>query len=120
MAAVLSVSLLLAPALGVAGLQCRDEQGAPIDWWILYKLPKTSSAHHPVAGLLGEGLAHAFLTSALPDQAWTLSTLSIADPLSMAGLTLGPLYSNTDSLFHVLYNDEVPDGPTSFTRYCTP
>ena len=49
-------------------------------------------------------------------KAWTLSSRSIEDPLSMAGQTLAPLYTSRpgDEMVRVLYNDELPDGPTSF------
>ena len=69
----------------VAALSCLDEQGRSVDWWILYKLPKQSTSKHPVAGPLGEGRAYAFLTSALPNQRWTLSSMTIDDPNSMPG-----------------------------------
>ena len=69
----------------VAALSCLDEQGRSVDWWILYKLPKQSTSRHPVAGPLGEGRAYAFLTSNLPNQRWTLSSLPIDDPHSMPG-----------------------------------
>ena len=131
--------LLLLRAVGllltldqVAALSCLDEQGRAVDWWILYKLPKQSTSKHPVAGPLGEGRAYAFLTSSLPNQRWTLSSMPIEDPNSMPGQvrtyvcftiastsilqTLAPLYSNASSLFHLLYNDEEPHGKTSFTR----
>ena len=129
--------LLLLRAVGllltldqVAALSCLDEQGRAVDWWILYKLPKQSTSKHPVAGPLGEGRAYAFLTSSLPNQRWTLSSMTIDDPNSMPGQvrkmfvssftsilqTLAPLYSNASSLFHLLYNDEEPHGKTSFTR----
>jgi deoxyribonuclease-2 len=118
MAAALPALLAVAAALlcPAAALSCMDEEGRPVDWWILYKLPKQGSYRHPVAGALGEGLAYAFLTSALPDLAWTLSDREIGDPLSLAGRTLAPLYSATPDLFHLMYNDEVPHGPTSFNR----
>lgn len=85
MAGALPAVLLLLCTGQALGLVCRDEQGQEVDWWILYKLPKQSSAHHHVQGFLGEGLAYAFLTSALPDQSWSLSNLSIEDPQSMPG-----------------------------------
>ena len=128
---LLTVGLLLTLDQ-VAALSRLDEQGRSVDWWILYKLPKQSTSKHPVAGPLGEGRAYAFLTSSLPNQRWTLSSMPIEDPNSMPGQvrtyvcftipstsilqTLAPLYSNASSLFHLLYNDEEPHGKTSFTR----
>ena len=86
------VALLILRAVGllltlhqVAALSCLDEQGRSVDWWILYKLPKQSTYKHPVAGPLGEGRAYAFLTSVLPNQRWTLSSMPIDDPNSMPG-----------------------------------
>ena len=79
-----ALSLLISPDQ-VAALSCLDEQGRAVDWWILYKLPKQSTSKHPVGGPLGEGRAYAFLTSDLPNQQWTLSSLPIDDPQSMPG-----------------------------------
>jgi len=92
-----------------------------VDWWILYKLPHrySHSGYEPNSreSFLEEGLAYVYLTSAQPDTSWTLSHLSIGDPASLPGLTLAPLYHDpTPDMFNMMWNDEHPHGPTSFTK----
>lgn len=118
---VLVTQLLYLPV--ASGISCKDESGKEVDWWILYKLPKRESpdAMYEADSLeeyIYEGLAYAYLTSDLPDQSWTLSQLSVGDEKSMPGRTLEHLYQEDPdtSLFNVMYNDEHPHGPTSFTR----
>jgi len=108
---------------GSSAISCRDESGKEVDWWILYKLPKRDSIgpEHEKNSLeeyIYEGLAYAYMTSDLPDVSWTLSQKSIKDEKSMPGRTLEELYQDTPDpdLFNVMYNDEHPHGPTSFTR----
>ena len=82
-ATMATVFLLLLFLGGAMALTCRDEAGHPVDWWILYKLPRQGTYRKPVPGPLGEGIAYAYLTSDLPDTQWTLSSLTIEDPESM-------------------------------------
>lgn len=118
---LLAIQLLYLPLC--FGISCKDETGKEVDWWILYKLPKRDSEGpmHEKDSLeeyIYEGLAYAYLTSDLPDQSWTLSQLSVGDEKSMPGRTLEHLYQEDPdtNMFNVMYNDEHPHGPTSFTR----
>lgn len=94
-------------------ISCKDESGAGVDWWVLYKLPardRKQPSH------LDQGVAYVYSTSITAHKGWTLSDLSIEDPSSLPGQTLQPLYGNNNQdLYHVMYNDEHPDGNTSFT-----
>ena len=124
-----SVILLSLPGPGISEV-CRDQEGNEVDWWIVYKLPRRTSVkyrhkykkHFPrkkdwkgFNNNLKEGVAYAYLTSALPDTQWTMSPVAISDPSSIPGRTLAPLYSSSSAdMFSLLYNDEVPNGPTSF------
>ena len=127
-----------------SSLSCRDEDGNQVDWWILYKLPKRKEEgnfslkhknnkhkHHKhkknhrhkhkskqFEAYINEGVAYAYLTSSMPDNEWTLSEYSINDERSMPGKTLKELYdqNNNPNLFSLMYNDEHPNGPTSFTK----
>ncbi len=97
-----------------------DESGNEVDWFVGYKLPKGSanypSKSSPRNELVDEGLAFAHLTSQSTSAGWTLSKLSVADPLSAPGRTLSPIYkSDGNRLAYIVYNDEHPDGNTSFT-----
>ena len=67
-------------------------------------------------GLLGEGLAYTYLTSSHARSGWQVSSLSVASPASLPGTSLAPLYTPDTEQVAVLYNDEHPHGPTSFTH----
>lgn len=94
-------------------LQCRDENNLPVDWYVLYKLPKTSTSSNP---LIREGLAYLFVTNRTIETGWRLSTKSIGIVTSIPGLTLAPLYDqkNEENTMWTLYNDSPPDAPTVF------
>ena len=132
-AGLLCLTLGLILSLPRPGLSevCRDAEGRQVDWWIVYKLPRRTEAkyhrkykrHFPrkqdwkrFRSNLKEGVAYAYLTSSLPDTQWTMSPAAISDPSYIPGRTLAPLYSNSSSLTSLLYNDEVPHGPTSFYK----
>ncbi|XP_078044827.1 deoxyribonuclease II [Augochlora pura] len=94
-------------------LQCKDEANSPVDWYVLYKLPKTTQSSNP---LIRKGLAYLFVTNKSVETGWRLSTRSIGSNSSIPGLTLAPLYNRTNenkSLW-TLYNDSPPDGPAVF------
>ncbi|KAI8432233.1 hypothetical protein MSG28_004681, partial [Choristoneura fumiferana] len=84
--------------------QCRNERGEPVDWFYVYKLPREKNHLNP---LVRRGVAYMHLTPSKLRGGWIMSDLSIADPRSMIGKTLQPLYQpkNTISL---VYNDQPP------------
>ncbi|XP_031844247.2 deoxyribonuclease II [Nomia melanderi] len=94
-------------------LQCKDENNAPVDWYVLYKLPKTSTSSNP---LIRDGYAYLYATNATIGTGWHLSTRSIAANNSIPGITLAPLYDqkNEDKSMWTLYNDSPPDTPAVF------
>ena len=109
---LLVTSLTISPAAASASVRCRDQEGREVDWWILYKLPRRNtrklSGHkhrkhggHRFESNLREGVAYAYLTSAMPDHEWTLSPLPISDPASMPGLTLSQLYSGQEEVVKI-------------------
>ncbi|XP_053986931.1 plancitoxin-1 [Hylaeus volcanicus] len=94
-------------------LQCKDENNAPVDWYVAYKLPKTSTSSNP---LIREGYAYLYITNATVESGWSLSTKSIGSNNSILGVTLAPLYDDkieAKSMWS-LYNDNPPDAPTVF------
>ena len=100
---------------GASSLQCVDENGVNVDWAILYKLPKQENKRQ--SGFVHEGLGYVYFTSTSPQSGWKLSNHSINDLSSLPGRILAPLF-NTDvskNILFALYNDEHPDGHTSFT-----
>ena len=107
--------------------QCVDEKGLPVDWAIIYKLPKHSEHHYlntvlPQTGddYIKEGLGYFYMTSKSSENSgggWIKSELSVKDVNSLPGKILGPLYNKEErnsNLFYMLYNDEHPDGHTRF------
>ncbi|XP_076183653.1 deoxyribonuclease II [Ptiloglossa arizonensis] len=94
-------------------LQCKDESNVPVDWYVLYKLPKISTSSNP---LIRQGLAYLYVTNRTNGTDWHLSTRSIDSNNSIPGLTLAPLYKdrNEEQNLWTLYNDNPPDAPTVF------
>ena len=63
------------------------------------------------------GLGYAYITSKNPQAGWKISEISIKDAESIPGKILSPIYDQKSdkNLFHMFYNDEHPNGKTSFT-----
>ncbi|XP_043205328.1 deoxyribonuclease-2-alpha-like [Amphibalanus amphitrite] len=108
---LLATLLVAAPAAG-SPLGCRDQSGAAVDWYVLYKLPVI---HDTGAPFVSDGVGFLHFSSASTDERWTLSEVSIDDPLSAPGRTLADVYDNPqrDTLIYVFYNDEHPDNSTT-------
>jgi len=99
----------------VNSLQCVDENGKNVDWAILYKLPKHENKRQ--SGFVYDGLGYVYFTSSSSRSGWKLSNQSINDVSSLPGRILAPLFNSKESkdILYALYNDEHPDGHTSFT-----
>ena len=110
---MLEIILVLVCLSFEANAQCVDENGEFVDWVTMYKFPKETNLGKET--LLGQGLAYAYISSSHPHKDWTLSELSVKDPKSIPGRILSPIYKNDPDQFHMLYNDEHPNGNTSFT-----
>jgi deoxyribonuclease-2 len=113
--------LLLAVTLcvsHVSGQWCLDEDGQPIDWYIIVKVPRLSDSSDPGVST-GTAYLYADAKSYLtPSQFWSNSTHQITDTDSAAGRTLQQIYDNaskTSTNGYVMYNDETPSGTTSET-----
>uniref|UniRef100_A0A1B6DYW6 Uncharacterized protein n=3 Tax=Clastoptera arizonana TaxID=38151 RepID=A0A1B6DYW6_9HEMI len=89
-------------------IQCRDENNDPVDWYVIYKLPKLRQSSHKE---VKKGGAYAYITSNEERDSWELSSLSIASPKSIPGNTLSQLYKlkDTDEVIYALYNDQPPN-----------
>ena len=92
-------------------LQCKDENNMPVDWYVLYKLPKVRTSSNP---LIRKGLAYLYITDATVGTGWQLSNRSIGSNSSIPGNTLAPLYNdeNGEENLWALYNDSPPDAPS--------
>lgn len=89
-----------------AELSCLDEAGKPVDWFIVYKLPRQADGPAP----LNTGFSYGFMTSSDKKKAFKLSDKLVTDEESIFGKTLAPLYSNPKAYSNVMYNDAPPHG----------
>nr|XP_034182036.1 plancitoxin-1 isoform X1 [Osmia lignaria] len=91
-------------------LQCKDENNLPVDWYVMYKLPKVSESSNP---LIRDGFAYLYITNVTIATGWRLSTRPIGSNNSIPGITLAPIYNdaNENSSLWTLYNDSPPDAP---------
>ncbi|CAG9762507.1 unnamed protein product [Ceutorhynchus assimilis] len=86
------------------GLQCRDENNNPVDWYVIYKLPKQAAHKND---FIKQGLAFMYMTSNDYSK-WTLSKVNINDTSSMVAHTLSGLYNNKEENLYIVYNDQPP------------
>ena len=110
MLVLVTVVLVTAPPLS-----CRDQDGAAVDWFVLYKLPAIRDTG---VQFVGDGVSFLHFSSASAGERWTLSAVPINASHSAAGLTLRPLYQHPTrkSLIYVFYNNEKPDGSVTGTK----
>ncbi|KAF7487971.1 Deoxyribonuclease-2-alpha [Sarcoptes scabiei] len=69
----------------ISSLKCLDDSGKPVDWWILYKYPKTKGSQ----SRLFTGVSYGFIT-ANDQNGWKLSAYDMTSPKSMIARTLKP------------------------------
>ncbi|KAJ6246260.1 deoxyribonuclease ii [Anaeramoeba flamelloides] len=95
---VLSVLIITSSATSIS---CRDENGSPVDWWIIYKYPTLSGAD---AGGYGYSYGDANSPKIVPTGKRLDHNLNGA-----LGSTLKQTYGNlnSDNIGWVFYNDEV-------------
>lgn len=97
---LLHVLLLLHASAGASSsISCYDDQGKPVDWFYLYKLP------HPPHEPLQEGLKYLFMDG--ESEGWMDGKTLVNDSQSAVGQTVGPLYEGGD-VGYILYNDQPP------------
>lgn len=97
---------------GCLTLQCVDEEGASVDWLVLYKIPKLKNSNPYV----NEGTAYLYITSKTLTQGWTLSNVPITNNQSIPGRIISQILlpssdmaeNKISELFWLLYNDEPP------------
>lgn len=90
-------------------LSCKNEDNDSIDWFYLYKLPKSTNK---TTGFKNpNGSNYVFMTES--QQEWKLSERSINDTKSLPGLSLDILYKNVSLSYlnelgvgYILYNDQ--------------
>ncbi|XP_066501139.1 deoxyribonuclease-2-alpha [Hoplias malabaricus] len=93
--------LLLQPAEGGSTtLSCYDDQGNPVDWFYLYKLPR------PHEEPPEQGLKYLLLEE--KSEGWVEGSVLVGDVSGALGRTVGPLYEERE-LGYILYNDQPPE-----------
>lgn len=106
--------------LGYAGskLSCLNENGVPVDMFLLYKLPKINWSHVPA--IVREGKGYLYLDS--NDTMFRFGYNSIDNSKSPPGRTLNQIYQKhneypymrlleeLDNMAHIFYNDQPPGG----------
>ncbi|XP_067892726.1 deoxyribonuclease-2-beta [Heterodontus francisci] len=92
----------------IAEISCRDEADRPVDWFVIYKLPK-----HEVHHAFGTGLKYMYLDPSTAD--WQQSKHLVNTTESAVGRTLQQLYSTyrseVNDRAYFIYNDGAPSLP---------
>jgi len=102
------------PSQGQGKIGCRNERGDPVDWFIVYKLPRQNvTSDEPRK----KGLAYLYMDQSTAGQ-WKRSNATIDQNRQTVAYTLKQFYANAknDSVFRLLYNDELPQGNVSYSK----
>ncbi|XP_026873210.1 deoxyribonuclease-2-beta isoform X2 [Electrophorus electricus] len=96
------IQVFIFGSLCEADLSCLDEEGQPVDWFIVYKLPKYTK------GVVGSGVDYMYLDPSL--LSWQLSTHVVNTSKGAIGSTLSQLYHRYElnSSAYMIYNDAPP------------
>ncbi|UJR23925.1 hypothetical protein I4U23_026897 [Adineta vaga] len=89
---------------------CRNHFNQPVDWFIIYKLPRLSKSVDP---FVSNGTGYIYLDSSSSLEKWQFSLQSIDSSASLTGLTLDPLYKYPNQYSYLFYNDQPPNRPVS-------
>ncbi|XP_050933204.1 deoxyribonuclease-2-beta [Lates calcarifer] len=86
------------------GISCRNEAGEPVDWFIIYKLPRYK------IGEVGSGVDYMYLDSSVEN--WQMSKFMVNTSQGAIANTLNQLYMGkaykSNSSVYALYNDAPP------------
>uniref|UniRef100_A0A8C6TZG0 deoxyribonuclease II n=1 Tax=Neogobius melanostomus TaxID=47308 RepID=A0A8C6TZG0_9GOBI len=105
-AAMYSYCLVLLCCLVVcsADISCKNEVGEPVDWFVIYKLPRRK------IGEVGTGVDYMYLDSNM--ESWLMSEFMVNTSQGAIGRTLSQLYSGhaykSNSSVYAMYNDAPP------------
>ncbi|XP_069055154.1 deoxyribonuclease-2-alpha isoform X3 [Lepisosteus oculatus] len=94
--------LCLSAGGALAAVSCYNDQGSPVDWFYLYKLPQLSH-HAPGSGLL-------YLLLQQGNDSWVKGASLVNKSDGALGRTVGQLYKlrQQEDLGYILYNDQKP------------
>ncbi|XP_030288379.1 deoxyribonuclease-2-beta-like [Sparus aurata] len=97
-------TVLLCCTVCSADISCRNEAGEPVDWFIIYKLPRYQ------IGQVGSGVDYMYLDSSVGS--WQMSKFMVNTSQGAIGSTLNQLYKGkvymSNSSVYALYNDGPP------------
>ncbi|XP_062419403.1 deoxyribonuclease-2-beta isoform X2 [Pungitius pungitius] len=98
------VMMFLCCRVCITFISCKNEAGEPVDWFIIYKLPRYK------IGEIGSGVDYMYLDSSVGS--WQLSKFTINSSQGAIGNTLNQLYMGkaykSNSSVYALYNDGPP------------
>lgn len=87
-----------------ADISCKNEAGEPVDWFVIYKLPKKK------IGEVGTGVDYMYLDSKM--ESWAMSKFMVNTTEGALGRTLNQLYTEqaykSNSSVYAIYNDAPP------------
>ncbi|XP_072516491.1 deoxyribonuclease-2-beta [Salminus brasiliensis] len=83
-------------------ISCLNEEGQPVDWFIMYKLPKYKKSE------VGSGVEYMYLDPSMLN--WQMSPFAVNTSEGAVGRTLSQLYHRykSNSSAYMLYNDAPP------------
>ncbi|XP_053951303.1 deoxyribonuclease-2-alpha [Anastrepha ludens] len=99
----------LAAKRAASKVVCKDEDGAPVDWLYMYKLPRIHTQYG--ARRNSSGFNYLYISSSNYD-AWRLSAHEVTSTESMPGKLLQPLFDD-ESVLVIAYNDQKPNSNSS-------
>jgi deoxyribonuclease II len=92
-------------------LSSLGDDGQPVDWWFMYKLPMGVAASVPGTKNAPKSRGDEYLYFDNRSASLAQSRLTVADPASALQQTLQQLAGNPGNAFGcVFYNDELPEG----------
>ena len=83
-------------------MEAKNQQGAPVDWWFIYKTPKHTGTKN--------NQGYDFLYFDADSHALDLSPVGLNQDNQALGHTLSGLFNAPESAGHLVYNDEHADG----------
>ncbi|XP_042271932.1 deoxyribonuclease-2-beta-like isoform X1 [Thunnus maccoyii] len=98
------VVMFLCGSVFSTDISCKNEAGEPVDWFIIYKLPRYK------IGEVGSGVDYMYLDSSVGS--WQMSKFMVNDSEGAIANTLNQLYMGeaykSNSSVYALYNDAPP------------
>lgn len=92
---------------GNAKISCRDAKGKAVDWFVVYKIPKTK--FNPNSFMQPKGGEMAYYDQKTRTVKWTLLSSDInnktGNPIAN---TLAPIYDEKSKVAYLAYNDQLP------------